>query len=96
MKENRIIHFVSFETTLDSEAFFIQWEKYKQSTNTDWQATLQQHILKNGKFKYISQHRCPSNEFQFVFKKEKHSFLFIPGNVADCFWNLYRPVSPFQ
>ena len=73
MKEKRIIHFVSFETTLDREGFFIQWEKYKQSTNTDWHVTLQQHILKNGKFKYISQHRCPSNEFQFVIKKEKRS-----------------------
>ena len=73
MKEKTIVQFIAFETTLDSEAFFIQWEKYKQSTNTDWQATLQQHILKNGKFKYISQHRCPSNEFQFVFKKDKRS-----------------------
>jgi hypothetical protein len=73
MKEKRIIHFVSFETTLDNKAFFIQWEKYKQSTNTDWHVTLQQHILKNGKFKYISQHQCSSNEFQFVIKKEKRS-----------------------
>ena len=73
MKEKQIIHFVSFETTLDNESFFIQWEKYKQSANTDWHVTLQQHILKNGKFKYISQHQCSSNEFQFAFRKEKRS-----------------------
>jgi len=73
MKEKPIIHFVSFETTLDSEAFFIQWEKYTQSTNTAFQATLQQHIVRNGKFKYVSQHRCPSNEFQFAFTKERRS-----------------------
>ena len=73
MKEKTIVQFVAFETTLDSEAFFTQWEQYKQSMDRDWNATLQQHTLKNGRFKYVSQHRCSSGDFQFVFKKERRS-----------------------
>jgi len=73
MKEKTIVQFVAFETTLDSEAFFTQWEQYKQSMDRNWNATLQQHTLKNGRFKYVSQHRCSSGDFQFVFKKERRS-----------------------
>jgi hypothetical protein len=73
MKENTIVQFVSFETTLDSEAFILQWEQYKRSVNSDLNVTLQQQVLKNGAFKYISQHRSPAGEFQFVFEKERRS-----------------------
>ena len=73
MKEKTIIQFVTFETTLDSDAFFAQLEQYKRAMDGEWNVTLQQHVLKNGKFKYISQHRCSSNEFQFGFKKERRA-----------------------
>jgi len=73
MKENIIVQFVSFETTLDSEAFIPQWDQYKRSVKSDKDVTLQQAVLKNGTFKYISQHRCPGGEFQFVFEKERRS-----------------------
>jgi hypothetical protein len=73
MKENTIVQFVSFETALDSNAFISQWKQYKRSMNSDLSATLQQHVLENGRFKYIAQHRCPSTEFQFIFNKEKRS-----------------------
>ncbi len=71
MKEQTIVQFVVFETTLDVEAFFVRWEQYKQSLDDGVKVTLQQHVLKNGKFKYISQHKCSSGEFQFVFNKER-------------------------
>jgi hypothetical protein len=73
MKENTIVQFVTFETTLDSEAFILQWEQYKRSVNSDVNVTLQQRVLNNGTFKYISQHRNPAGEFQFVFEKERRS-----------------------
>lgn len=73
MKEKTIVQFVVFETTLDTKAFFMQWEQYKQLMDRDWDVTLQQNILKNGKFKYISQHKSSSAEFQFVFKKERRA-----------------------
>ncbi|HEV8507912.1 MAG TPA: hypothetical protein VGQ53_21050 [Chitinophagaceae bacterium] len=71
MKEETIIQFVAFETALDSTDFFTQWEQYKRSMDGQWNATLQQHTLKSGKFKYVSQHRCSADEFQFVFQKER-------------------------
>ena len=71
MKEETIVQFVVFETTLDSEAFFLQWERYKQSMNDESDITLQQHVLQNGRFKYISQHKCSSSDFRFVFNKER-------------------------
>ena len=71
MKEETIVHFVVFETTLDREKFFVQWEQYTQSMNSETGITLQQHVLKNGKFKYVSQHKCSTADFQFVFNKER-------------------------
>jgi hypothetical protein len=71
MKEETIVQFVVFETTLDREQFFVQWERYMQSMNNEKDITLQQHVLKNGKFKYVSQHKCSSGDFQFVLNKER-------------------------
>ena len=71
MKEETIVQFVVFETTLDREQFFVQWERYTQAMNDGKEITLQQHVLKNGKFKYVSQHKCPSGDFQFAFNKER-------------------------
>ncbi|HEY1871084.1 MAG TPA: hypothetical protein VGG71_08505, partial [Chitinophagaceae bacterium] len=73
MKEKTIVQFVVFETTLDSKDFFVQWEQYEQSMGNDLNVILQQHVQTNGKFKYISQHKCSSNDFQFIFKKERRS-----------------------
>ncbi|HET9826835.1 MAG TPA: hypothetical protein VFP87_15965 [Chitinophagaceae bacterium] len=71
MKENTIVQFVMFETALDREAFIPKWEQYKQAMGNTQKIVLQQRILKNGKFKYISQHNCSSSEFKFVFNKER-------------------------
>lgn len=73
MKQKTIVQFVVFETALDSSEFFVRWEQYHRSLNDEATATLQRHVLKNGKFKYVSQHKCASNEFQFVFNKERRT-----------------------
>ena len=73
MKEHKIVQFVFFETILDSEAFILQWERYERSGNSDVNVTLQQQVLTNGTFKYISQHRSASGEFEFIFTREKRS-----------------------
>jgi len=73
MKEKTIVQFVVFETTLDSREFFVRWEQYNRSVNDEATATLQRHVLENGKFKYISQHKCSSNEFSFVLNKERRT-----------------------
>jgi hypothetical protein len=73
MKKETIVQFVVFETTLDSREFFVRWEQYNRSTKDDATATLQRQVLKNGMFKYVSQHKCSSNQFQFVLNKERRT-----------------------
>lgn len=73
MKEQTIVQFVVFETTLDSREFFVRWEQYNRSINDEASATLQRHVLENGKFKYVSQHKCSSNEFRFLLNTERRS-----------------------
>ncbi len=71
MEEETIVQFVVFETALDTEEFSTRWEQYEQPGHNGTMATLQQRILKNGKFKYISKHTSPSKEFQFFFERER-------------------------
>jgi hypothetical protein len=72
MRADKIVHFVNFETTLDSEQFIKRWEQYSRSVNSDVDVTLQQSE-KKGLFRYIAQHRCTTSELQFVFTKEGRS-----------------------
>jgi len=71
MKEQTIVQFVVFETTLDSREFWVRWEQYNQSMHDEATVTLQRHVLKNGHFKYVAQHKCSSKEFQFVFNNKR-------------------------
>jgi hypothetical protein len=70
MKSEKITQFVSFDTTLDTDAFIQQWEQYSRSVNIDQDVTLQQ-TEKKSSFRYIAQHRCNAGEFKFVFTKGK-------------------------
>ena len=72
MKAEKIVQFVSFETTLDSEQFIAEWEQYTRPLNSDLDVTMQQSE-KNGVFRYLVQHRCASGDFQFVVTKGKRS-----------------------
>jgi hypothetical protein len=72
MGEDKIVQFVCFETTLNTEQFVTQWEQYNRSVNSDVDVTLQQSE-NNGVFKYIAQHRCSVGELQFVFTRAKKS-----------------------
>jgi hypothetical protein len=68
MRSDKIIHFVSFETSLDREHFINKWENFVRSVNSDTDVTLQES-KKNNLFRYIAQHRCDSDEFRFIFTK---------------------------
>jgi hypothetical protein len=71
MREEKIVQFVVFETALDSDAFLGRWKQYKRSIDDEVSVTLQQREVKNGKFKYISQHKCSSGDFHFIFEKDR-------------------------
>ncbi|MBL0358652.1 MAG: hypothetical protein IPP72_18100 [Chitinophagaceae bacterium] len=68
----RIVQFVCFETTLDSDQFINKWEQYTRSANSNTNVTLQQSE-KNGVFRYIAQHRFSNGDFNFTFTKAKRS-----------------------
>jgi hypothetical protein len=70
MRNDKIVQFVSFETTLDTEKFIAKWEQYKRSINSDSDVILQQSE-KNGLFRYVVQHFCDAGELQFVFSNTK-------------------------
>jgi hypothetical protein len=72
MQESKIVHFVCFETTLDSDRFTKRWEEYNRSAQSDLDVTIQQSE-KNGMFNYVAQHRCIEGELQFVFTKPARS-----------------------
>jgi hypothetical protein len=74
MRADKIVQFVCFETSLNltDEQFITHWDQYTKSSNSNHHITLQRSE-KNGLFKYISQHRLPSNDVQFVFEKPRRS-----------------------
>ena len=72
MGEDKIVQFVCFETTLNTEKFITQWEQYNRSVNSDLDVSLQQSE-NNGVFRYIAQHRCSQGELKFVFTRAKKS-----------------------
>ena len=42
MDTDKIVHFVSFETSLDSKQFINKWENFVRSVNSDTDVTLQE------------------------------------------------------
>lgn len=73
MKKDTIVQFVCFETPVDTDEFILQWEPYNKLVSREQEVTLQQESAKKGRFRYVSQHRCHADDFQFVFKKGRRS-----------------------
>lgn len=70
MREGQVVQFVCFETILNREQFVAQWEQFTTSDTSNLDITLQQSE-KKGLFKYIVQHRCKANEFEFTFVRAR-------------------------
>lgn len=73
MKEDTIVQFVSFETTMATDEFKRQWEEYNKLVSDKQEVTLQQEVDGKTLFRYLSQHRFEENDFIFSFKKERRS-----------------------
>jgi hypothetical protein len=73
MKKDTIVQFVCFETPVNTDQFISHWEPYNKMVSNDQEVTLQQESEKKGRFRYISQHRCHADDFQFIFKKGRRS-----------------------
>jgi hypothetical protein len=72
MSTDKIVHFVYFETTLNSDEFIAKWEHYLRSANSNTDVTVQES-KKNNLFTYIAEHRCNSEEFLFTFTRAAKS-----------------------
>jgi hypothetical protein len=82
MNTNTIVQFECFETAIALDDFVPAWEYYaKQLVNNDVEVTLHQQISGNSKFRYISRHVWPQDNFQFNFMKGRHSDFFSEGGV---------------
>ena len=92
MKKNNIVQFECFETAIGFDEFVSRWEFYaKRFTGKDADVTLQQAIVK-GRFKYVSQHKWPEDNFQFDFMKGRNSINFPDRNVKVIQAGGYMPL----
>jgi hypothetical protein len=73
MEKEIIEQFVSFETAVDNIDFISQWDQYSKGMKNIQAIKLQQEIGGKRRAKYLSQHSCYKDGFNFVFKKERRS-----------------------
>ena len=75
MKKDTICQFVCFTTNLELDAFAPQWEHFaKRLMNKKTEPVLQQQVPgTKSRFRYISQHVWPDQDFQFSFMHERRS-----------------------
>jgi len=80
MQPDTVVQFVCFETSVNPDEFIPRWEYYaKRFCNKDVEVTLHEQINTKGRFKYVSQQKCPEDNFQFAFMKGRLS-----ENFPDC------------
>src|SRR5690349_2824907 len=72
MKQQEIVQFVFFETSLELKPFLARWNQYQGSLDESVQITLQQQVMKNGSFKYVSQYKSTTGEINFFLDKKKN------------------------
>jgi hypothetical protein len=72
MKKDTIVQFVCFITNLEFAPFAAKWEQFtKPFMKKNVEIILQQQTAKKARFKYISQHQWPQEDFQFAFMDKK-------------------------
>src|SRR5437868_7358993 len=93
MQQDTIVQFVCFETSVEFDEFVSRWEYYaKRFASKDVEVTLQEQNNTKTRFKYVSQQKCPEDNFQFAFMKGRHSENFPDCNVKVFQAGGYLPV----
>ena len=93
MKKDTLVQFVCFETSLELGEFSPQWEHFvKESGHKKTVTTILQQAITKTKFKYISLHKWPQDDFQFVFMKGRMSEHFPEVRVKVIQAGGYTPV----
>jgi len=75
MKKDTLVQFVCFETSLELDVFAPQWEDLVKNAGTKGpKAIILQEAISKTRYKYVSEHIWPQDDFQFVFMKAgRHS-----------------------
>lgn len=82
MNENTVVQFECFETNIETDQFLSSWEFYaKRFVTKGIDVTLQKQVTKKSRYKYVSQHECPEDGFNFSFMKGRFSENFPEANV---------------
>jgi hypothetical protein len=83
MKKDTIFQFVGFITNLGADEFAPKWEQYAQRLNMKKAepSLLQQVPGTKSRFRYISRHEWPDQDFQFSFMDDRKSEHFPEHNV---------------
>ena len=93
MKKDTLVQFVCFETALELDAFLPQWEHFvKESANKKPEAIILQQALSKTRYKYVSEHIWPQDDFQFVFMKGRRSEHFPESRVKVVQAGGYTPL----
>lgn len=91
--KDTIVQFVCYETSMSTEEFIVQWERFtKRFLNKGIEVTLQEQMLGKNKFKFISRNVWPQDSFQFVFMEGRLSHNFPEGHVKVVEAGGYTPL----
>jgi hypothetical protein len=71
MKKETIVQFVFFETHASPDDFLNQWEPYSKLIPHRGPVILQQSNDQKNGLRFLSQHVCYADDFQFIFKKNR-------------------------
>jgi hypothetical protein len=93
MKKDTIIQFVGFITNLGFDQFVTKWEQYaRRLINGHEESTLLQEAETKSKFRYVSQHEWPDQDFKFNFMNANRSEHFPEHNVKVVQVGGYTPL----
>ena len=88
-----IVQFVCYETSMNTEEFVVQWEKFtKRFLSKGIEVSLQEQAMMKSKFKFVSRNVWPQDSFQFVFMEGRLSHNFPEGHVKVIEAGGYTPL----
>jgi hypothetical protein len=74
MKKDTIVQFVGFITTLEFDDFITRWDSFaKRFTKKNVKTTILELAGSKSRYKYLSQHQWPQEDFQPAFMEKKRS-----------------------
>jgi hypothetical protein len=74
MKKDIIVQFVGFITTLEFDDFITRWDSFaKRFTKKNVKTTILELNGAKSRYKYLSQHQWPQEDFQPAFMEKKRS-----------------------